>query len=710
MVVNAMWDSSNKTPKKTERTSLYKKFEMASFWLWVVTLLAACGGWSGNKMSTVETDPESESEVTPSNTGIKLTGKLSEIWCNKVSINILWGDSINAISFLKDDVCLVTKEDKKKLEALDVNTFVYVNVDGKTQMEPVKTFLWKIIDVSVLSLALGETFWEDMEDVIKEWQWGEIIIDLDKDWLNDEAALKRLVAGLSAISNIGNTTVEDLINTVLATLSSITWPSTVKVSNTPAPVKISAMLELPEWTDKTFQIEGNELDIEKFVKDNVTISISDSILSNDNLNISIDSEWKIKIEINLDYTTVSNYSWSEMVIKASFASLPLLDREFSIDVVDQLKAEKIEWNILTAWDLDSEIKVTFNGDIEEWEVIFGELADYRVKSIEWNILTLSATPHSDYDDWSETVLVKVDWEEIEIPVTIEALDIEAPSIELNGASTINIVEWTTYTDQWADCEDNVSCVVTSSWTVDTSVVWPNTITYTATDPSWNTTQTTRTVNVTAAADIEAPSIELNGASIINIVEWTSYTDQWADCEDNVSCVVTSSWTVDTSVVWSNTITYTATDPSWNTTQTTRIVNILPIPNTPPVANDDEVSMHPDAYTIDVDVLSNDIDLDWDSLVIEETTFTQWTHWTVTLSGGIFTYTPNNWGLWYPDLVITPVWQEEPTAILNDSFEYYINDWNGWRAKAKVDVTVECPRTNVSIEDVYIPWFACTTWA
>jgi Domain of unknown function (DUF5011)/Listeria-Bacteroides repeat domain (List_Bact_rpt) len=93
-----------------------------------------------------------------------------------------------------------------------------------------------------------------------------------------------------------------------------------------------------------------------------------------------------------------------------------------------------------------------------------------------------------------------------LPITIPAMDtmytaqwndITNPVMTLNGVNSLSVIVNRVYTEQWATCVDNHDpvCTVVVSWTVNTALVWPYVITYTATDAAWNISTLTRTVNV-----------------------------------------------------------------------------------------------------------------------------------------------------------------------------------------------------------------------
>jgi len=85
----------------------------------------------------------------------------------------------------------------------------------------------------------------------------------------------------------------------------------------------------------------------------------------------------------------------------------------------------------------------------------------------------------------------------------------APIVTLNGASSLSLVQGTSYTEEGAVATDDIDQTLTPviSGTVDTGSVGTYTITYTATDSSGNTGSSTREVTVTASTVAEPVVVE-----------------------------------------------------------------------------------------------------------------------------------------------------------------------------------------------------------
>jgi len=168
--------------------------------------------------------------------------------------------------------------------------------------------------------------------------------------------------------------------------------------------------------------------------------------------------------------------------------------------------------------------------------------------------------------------------------TVIVVDTTPPVIALNGANPLTVECHTSFTDPGATASDACagSLPVTVSGSVNANVVGTYTLTYSATDPSGNTSSATRTVKV---VDTTPPVMTLNGANPITVECHTSFTDPGATATDACagSVAVTASGSVNVNVAGSYTITYSATDGA-NTATKTRTVQV--VDTTPPVPDVD----------------------------------------------------------------------------------------------------------------------------
>ena len=137
-----------------------------------------------------------------------------------------------------------------------------------------------------------------------------------------------------------------------------------------------------------------------------------------------------------------------------------------------------------------------------------------------------------------------------------------PVITLIGSGTQTVSQGSIYTYLGAtalDAEDGIlTPSITTSGTVNTTLVGTYIITYRVVDSNMNIVTTTRTVNV---VDTTSPVIILVGPATINVVLSGSYTDAGASWIDNVdgSGLLVASGSVDTYTIGSYTLTYRYTD-------------------------------------------------------------------------------------------------------------------------------------------------------
>jgi uncharacterized repeat protein (TIGR01451 family) len=177
--------------------------------------------------------------------------------------------------------------------------------------------------------------------------------------------------------------------------------------------------------------------------------------------------------------------------------------------------------------------------------------------------------------------------------TVTVNDATAPVVTLNGAATMTVECSASFSDPGATAADSCDGAlgVTVSGSVNTGAVGSYTLTYSATDASGNTGTATRTVNV---VDTTAPVVTLNGANPMTVVVGSPFVDPGATASDSCtgSLPVTVSGSVNTAVVGTYTLTYSATDASGNTGSATRTVFVVynfagffsPVSN-PPVLNE-----------------------------------------------------------------------------------------------------------------------------
>ncbi|MBI2410346.1 MAG: DUF5011 domain-containing protein [Candidatus Kerfeldbacteria bacterium] len=132
--------------------------------------------------------------------------------------------------------------------------------------------------------------------------------------------------------------------------------------------------------------------------------------------------------------------------------------------------------------------------------------------------------------------------------TVNVLDTLAPSMVMNGASSVEIAQGETYVDSGVTATDGCDSTVevTTTNAVNTAVAGTYTVTYTATDDSGNSSDTlNRTVVVVAAAVTETPDNngEDNGGDDVEEV-----VDETPDAEEEVRSIISVSPTEDGTLV------------------------------------------------------------------------------------------------------------------------------------------------------------------
>ncbi|MDA7655220.1 pentapeptide repeat-containing protein, partial [Akkermansiaceae bacterium] len=158
--------------------------------------------------------------------------------------------------------------------------------------------------------------------------------------------------------------------------------------------------------------------------------------------------------------------------------------------------------------------------------------------------------------------------------TVNVVDITKPVISLTGDAVVTIEAGTPYQDQGVTVSDNYDTNLTvtiDSSDVNTSVLGSYEVIYSATDGSGNVAdEETRTVIV---EDNTAPVITLIGDAQVTIEMGGTYTEQGATFLDNHDTELTTTIEddVDTAVVGSYEVIYSATDDFENKETATRTV-------------------------------------------------------------------------------------------------------------------------------------------
>ncbi len=169
--------------------------------------------------------------------------------------------------------------------------------------------------------------------------------------------------------------------------------------------------------------------------------------------------------------------------------------------------------------------------------------------------------------------------------TLPTADTTAPTITLNGSNPYTMDLGDSYAEPGATASDNRDgdVSVTISGSVNSSIAGIYSITYSATDSAGNTSTATRTVDV-LMADTTPPVINLNGDNPLLLTQGNSYIEPGASAADerDGSVSVSISGTVETTIIGSYSISYSATDTAGNVSTVSRTVEVLGPDTTAPV--------------------------------------------------------------------------------------------------------------------------------
>jgi hypothetical protein len=137
--------------------------------------------------------------------------------------------------------------------------------------------------------------------------------------------------------------------------------------------------------------------------------------------------------------------------------------------------------------------------------------------------------------------------------TVVVADTTAPAITLNGASTVNVEQGSSYSELGASASDIVDgavAVTIGGDTVNPAASGTYIVTYDAIDAAGNTAQDTRTVIV---ADTTPPTLTLLGAATVNLEQQVdTYSDAGATASDNIDGDISINISVSGDIVDPNT--------------------------------------------------------------------------------------------------------------------------------------------------------------
>jgi hypothetical protein len=164
---------------------------------------------------------------------------------------------------------------------------------------------------------------------------------------------------------------------------------------------------------------------------------------------------------------------------------------------------------------------------------------------------------------------------------VNVVDTGAPTITLIGSNPILHELQTPFTDPGATAADaadgDLTGSISKTGVVDANTASTYTLSYDVTDSQTNSAPTvTRDVIV---ADRTAPSLALNGASVVNVEQGTSYTDAGATAADTIegdlTGVIVVTGAIDINTAGAYIFTYNVSDSAGNAaSQLVRTVNVI----------------------------------------------------------------------------------------------------------------------------------------
>jgi hypothetical protein len=164
--------------------------------------------------------------------------------------------------------------------------------------------------------------------------------------------------------------------------------------------------------------------------------------------------------------------------------------------------------------------------------------------------------------------------------TVSVVDTRPPVVTLVGTNTLVVECHSSFSEPGATAFDECAgpLPVTVTGNVNPNVPGLYTLIYTAVDPAGNSATNSLTVSV---VDTRPPVVTLNGSAVLSVECHSLFTDPGAaavdDCADSLPVTVTG--LVDTSVLGTYTLTYSAVDPSGNSASVSRTVHV--VDTTPP---------------------------------------------------------------------------------------------------------------------------------
>ncbi len=259
----------------------------------------------------------------------------------------------------------------------------------------------------------------------------------------------------------------------------------------------------------------------------------------------------------VDTSTLGTYTVSYNVTDASWNTATEVTR-----IINVLAGDLPVITLIWSWTITHDVNTTYTdpgataNDVEDW-IITSSIV--LVNNVDTSTLWAYTVTYNVIDSaWNAAT---------EIVRDVNIIDTISPMITLSGNPTETINLWDTYLDAGATCTDNYdsTCTVTTTNTVDSNTLWSYIIVYNSVDGSGNTSiPVSRLVNVVSGW---TPVITLSGNPTETIIIGSTYIDAWATASDTEDGDITSDVVtvnpVNTSTLWTYTVTYNVIDSNSN---------------------------------------------------------------------------------------------------------------------------------------------------
>lgn len=283
--------------------------------------------------------------------------------------------------------------------------------------------------------------------------------------------------------------------------------------------------------------------------DNADGDISANIITNTNLNTSVEGEYWVSYNV-----TDSSGNKADSVTRTV-----IVEKDNSGPVISFTGGDTIYLPVNTAW---ADPGYSANDFVDGVITSINVSGSVNSSTLGTYYLTYSAQDLQGNPSTRERVVVVV--------------DNQAPQLALIGADPLTLNYGEPFPDPGVSITDNyyTQLTYTTTGVINSKVMGSYLITYDCVDPSGNVANSiTRTVEV---KDVAAPVITLFGADTIILDVFTKYVDGGASVNDNHTkgLLPSVSGVVNTNIVGDYTLTYSATDSSGNVGTTTRVVSVV----------------------------------------------------------------------------------------------------------------------------------------